>query len=571
MRTTTLHLESAKRRYLKATFLILITICIVGVGLFVVSQPKSRAANLQNFRPGNIMSDAVMSDKNSMSVQDIQAFLVSKNPCNNTNIQLAKRYPNLKYHIKDGKFVCMAHEDFNGESAAQIIWRAAQDYNINPRVIIVLLEKEQGLITDTWPNHIQYRSATGFGCPDTAACDAQYYGLKNQVRHAAKLFRSVLDGGWSNYPVGQNYIRYNPKSWCGGSVVNIENRATSALYRYTPYQPNQSSLNAGYGTGDACGAYGNRNFWLFFSDWFGSPVDIHWQPMTSARWMRLKSSVKKIDVNSQNEVDELLASKRQLRFVDKVEANGNVYLRTEWDARHGYSKGIPIKHLEEIPFENITNPRFMVVTCDVKKIYPNTGVVFGQTFPRGLVAKFTTKTLVNGVWYLRTETDTRIGNNLGFPIDCVNTALTTQTLAFDTPRSLYIPTGVNLSNIAQPSQTVATKKNMTVFFSRKFYFNGEWYFQSEDDFKHNRLIGVARPLVTEAVNFIPMDTPRQLTLISDTYKTDLLTGKVVGHLISKGISRKFAQKFLYNGEWYLRTEYDTQTNLQYGIPLRLLK
>jgi hypothetical protein len=29
-------------------------------------------------------------------------------------------------------------------------------------------------------------------------------------------------------------------------------------------------LNAGYGTGDGCGAYGNRNFWAMFTDWFGS-------------------------------------------------------------------------------------------------------------------------------------------------------------------------------------------------------------------------------------------------------------------------------------------------------------
>ncbi|MDG2497268.1 MAG: LysM peptidoglycan-binding domain-containing protein, partial [Aquiluna sp.] len=27
-----------------------------------------------------------------------------------------------------------------------------------------------------------------------------------------------------------------------------------------------------YGTGDSCSAYGNRNFWRFFHDWFGSPI-----------------------------------------------------------------------------------------------------------------------------------------------------------------------------------------------------------------------------------------------------------------------------------------------------------
>src|SRR5699024_261440 len=37
-----------------------------------------------------------------------------------------------------------------------------------------------------------------------------------------------------------------------------------------PYQPNRAALNAGYGTGDGCSAYGNRNFYNYFTDWFGS-------------------------------------------------------------------------------------------------------------------------------------------------------------------------------------------------------------------------------------------------------------------------------------------------------------
>lgn len=75
-----------------------------------------------------------------------------------------------------------------GRSAAQIIYDAAQQHQINPQVLIVLLQKEQGLVTDTWPLNIQYRSATGYGCPDTAACDSQYYGLTNQLNWAAKMF-----------------------------------------------------------------------------------------------------------------------------------------------------------------------------------------------------------------------------------------------------------------------------------------------------------------------------------------------------------------------------------------------
>lgn len=262
----------------------------------VLIQKDGRAADLSKFNPGNIMSDAVMSNKDTMTVQEIQNFLNSKNPCNNTKTYLAAQYPHLHYNIRDGRFVCMAQESFDGESAAQIIWQAAQDYQINPQVLIVLLQKEQGLVTDTWPNHIQYRSATGYGCPDTAACDTKYYGFKNQVRNAAALFRTVLNGGWSNYPVGNTYVQWSPNAACGGSTVNIQNRATSALYRYTPYQPNQAALNAGYGSGDSCSAYGNRNFFAYFTDWFGSTW--HTQGLISYQSSALKYGWQAPRINS---------------------------------------------------------------------------------------------------------------------------------------------------------------------------------------------------------------------------------------------------------------------------------
>ena len=88
-------------------------------------------------------------------------------------IHNADYYPSVFYHIKDDHFVCLAEETFgegtaygddapDGETAAHIIYQAAQDYKINPQVLIVLLQKEQGLITDSWPNSRQYRSETGY-------------------------------------------------------------------------------------------------------------------------------------------------------------------------------------------------------------------------------------------------------------------------------------------------------------------------------------------------------------------------------------------------------------------------
>ena len=272
-------MKSIKRRDKRGWFVLLGVFVTIFLFTFLAQsfdkmEKEVEAASLANFDPGYIISDYQMGNYNSMTEAEIQEFLTSRGSCRDTRTYLASYYPKVSYHIKDGHFVCLAEEIFgegvsygdsapNGETAAHIIWQAAQDYRINPQVLIVLLQKEQGLITDSWPNSNQYRSATGYGCPDTAPCNAEYYGFKNQIRKAAALFRTVLDGGWTNYPLGNNYVQYNPDAGCGGSVVNIRSLATSALYRYTPYQPNAGALAVGYGTA-ACGAYGNRNFYLYF-------------------------------------------------------------------------------------------------------------------------------------------------------------------------------------------------------------------------------------------------------------------------------------------------------------------
>ncbi len=272
-----------QRRRSKRNWFILLGV-FIAVFLFTFLSQRFKdnesvdAASLAGFDPGYIISDYQMGNYNSMNEAQIQAFLTAKNPCSNTNYnyyQSLSANSKYKWHWSNGHFVCLSEERFGdgevigtGQSAAHIIYRAAQDYKINPQVLIVLLQKETSLITDPIPNNGDYRKATGYGCPDTAACSSKYYGFKNQVRNAAAMFRTVLDGGWTNYPLGNNYVQYNPNAACGGSVVNIRSLATSALYRYTPYQPNAGALAAGYGTA-SCGAYGNRNFYLYFQDWFG--------------------------------------------------------------------------------------------------------------------------------------------------------------------------------------------------------------------------------------------------------------------------------------------------------------
>ena len=254
----------------------------------VIAGLNASAADLSKFNAGNIISDEEMSNYASMSEEEIQDFLTSKNPCANTDYELyqhlSSRGGNYTWHWEDNHFVCLSEELFgdgetigSGDTAAQIIWQAAQDYHINPQVLISLIEREQGLITDDYPSNISYRLATGFGCSKSTACDSRYYGFRNQIRHTAESFRNVLDEGKAIYSVGENYIAYNADSVCGGSNVYIENKATSALYSHnSPYQPNRAALDAGYGAGDSCSSYSIRNFYLYYNDWFKNSIEETW-------------------------------------------------------------------------------------------------------------------------------------------------------------------------------------------------------------------------------------------------------------------------------------------------------
>lgn len=258
----------------------------LAVVLSIVVTAQVSAAPVTGFKAGNIMDDYTFTRANSMSAGQIQAFLNAKVPVCDTWGSKPSEYgggtraqwaANAALHPSKGAmyppFTCLKDYVEHGRSAAQIIYDTAQEFQINPQVILVLLQKEQGLVTDTWPMAWQYRTATGYGCPDTAPCETQYYGFTNQVRLAANMFHRIVtnDPSWRTYYVlGNNFIRWSPNSSCGGSYVNIENRATAALYNFTPYQPNQAALNAGYGTGDGCSTYGNRNFYQYFKDWFGN-------------------------------------------------------------------------------------------------------------------------------------------------------------------------------------------------------------------------------------------------------------------------------------------------------------
>lgn len=177
--------------------------------------------------------------------------------------------------------LCNGYTGRNGESSAEIIYNIGVSCGVNPKALIVLLQKEQGLVTDDWPWDNQYLKATGYACPDTAPCDSQYYGFFNQVYSAARQFKRYAQSpnSYNHKANRDNSVRYNPNAGCGSSTVFIQNQATAGLYNYTPYQPNAAALSGmsdnSPGGGDSCSAYGNRNFFWYFSRWFGSTTQFN--------------------------------------------------------------------------------------------------------------------------------------------------------------------------------------------------------------------------------------------------------------------------------------------------------
>lgn len=261
---------------------------LVGIETSIVpsatAEPQTAAADLSQFQPGNIIADELFFNPNTMNEAQIQAFLNLMVPTCSPGYTCLKDYRQNTFTIAATP-MCSEYTGAANESAATIIYRVAQSCGISPKVLLVTLQKEQSLVTSTSPSAGKYAAAMGAGCPDTAPCDANYRSFFQQVQYGAYLFKRYTQPPGTGpgteyttrfdlrYPVGQTTnVLYYPTSrpYCGTRPVYIANQATHALYIYTPYTPNQAALNAGYGLGDDCSTYGNRNFFNFYTDWFGS-------------------------------------------------------------------------------------------------------------------------------------------------------------------------------------------------------------------------------------------------------------------------------------------------------------
>lgn len=535
------------------------------------------AANLANFDPGYIISDYQMGNYNSMNEGEIQAFLTSKNPCNNTNynayVSLTNTYPNIKWHFENGHFICLSEELFgngeeigSGETAARIIWQAAQDYKINPQVLIVLLQKEQGLITDDFPNSRQYRSATGYGCPDTAACSSKYYGFKNQVRRAAAMFRTVLNGGWTNYPLGENYIQYNPAASCGGSIVNIKNLATSALYRYTPYQPNAAALSAGYGTA-YCGAYGNRNFYSYFEDWFSGITkenQIIWYKMETPRYLSTKKETFYYDLTELTFTKEKI-NKNEIKYyvIKTITSDNKLCLKTEEDNKNNLERCVLFEELEEPTWVwgAMETPRYLKSSKETKILKIGTNVK--EKVPKEIDFYDEKMVLPSKQVCLRNseefaEDECVLYDEVGEVDFKIYEMLSPRYLAVKGEKVHIIDPILN--------EIVGELDN-----KEKYYFEKKTFIT-----KNNQMClllntddGRMKCVLFSDLEdiWVEMERPRMMRMLVKSFKvnsTDLSLSRDI--ILSVGMQRKFvAKKFMPDDTWCLQTEYDNERKTEYCI------
>lgn len=240
---------------------------------------------LGGFNPGDIISDAVFYNSTAMTAAQVRTFIASQGAKCTSGWCLKNITITTPSEPADA--YCDAYQGAPGEDAATVITKVALACHVNPQVMLVTLQKESALLTRTDVSGATYAAAWGWHCPDsgpggTANCDPQYAGFFAQAYGMAKQWaRYKVDPGKYHYRAGQTAeVLWNvAESGCGGSDVHILNTATASLYNYTPYQPNAAALAAYPGVGDSCSAYGNRNFYYLFVDYFGgtgggSPISV---------------------------------------------------------------------------------------------------------------------------------------------------------------------------------------------------------------------------------------------------------------------------------------------------------
>lgn len=229
-----------------------IYIFLLAVISFFLITSNAKAAE---FDPAAIISDQEILDSTTMDLADIQSFL------ENNGSFLAHYYcPNAYGETKSAAQIIFDaarnNYDCDGVAGAENYTTLEQKkayckkISINPRFLLVLLQKEQSLITSASPKQTSLDWATGYGCPDGGGCNSRWKGFGKQVNSAALQFYDYIQNPQNyTYKVGNPYTFKNTDK--EPMTVTPLTTATAALYNYTPHVYN-----------------GNYNFWCLWTKYF---------------------------------------------------------------------------------------------------------------------------------------------------------------------------------------------------------------------------------------------------------------------------------------------------------------
>jgi D-alanyl-D-alanine carboxypeptidase len=231
-----------------------ITTFILLSGVFLCL-PMAALAQIQ-FNPQFIISDEEMQSTANWTQTDVQRFLQDK-----------------------GSYLAtLVAEDADGflKSAAEIIYNTAIKYQINPKFLLVTLQKEQSLVTDDTPTQKQLDWATGYGVCDSCNLNSdsllKYKGFGKQVDNAAGLIR------WYYNNTDKSFVKKKDQNISiDNQIIIPQSWATAFLYTYTPH------------------IHGNKNFFNIWNTWFSQiyPNGTLLRPASSTEVWLIQNNIKR--------------------------------------------------------------------------------------------------------------------------------------------------------------------------------------------------------------------------------------------------------------------------------------
>lgn len=191
---------------------------------------------MNNLVPGSCPCSSGASDKfinhNSMTEREIQSFFEEKGSILKDPVQIWRKDSNGKVYNTNKTIL-----------PSKAIYDAAQTHRMNPKVVIVTLQKEQSLVSAK-PGSEPYSSrrfyyAMGYGATDGGDLKGTS-GFDIQIDKGTKLFKDLwYQSPGGSYPVLFENINYGSTKTSNGvtykNYIWVKNYGTWALYKYTPH------------------------------------------------------------------------------------------------------------------------------------------------------------------------------------------------------------------------------------------------------------------------------------------------------------------------------------------------